>query len=312
MSEPQSPPRHWGGLALIALLLGAGPLMLWMGRGKLALLYFCLTIVAIVSFFAASINDLIPIEWFVGAGLGTPTYLALLVVAVFAFLHALRLRTTALQRPWFSRWYVALPTFTVVSVALALFVQLFRFQPFNSPTTSMVPSLMQGDHYFVDKTAYRNGHTPQQGDIAAFVLSADESIAYVKRVIGLPGDHIRMTGGVLHINGQPAMLEPLQLPPEFYENTGIQFYRETLSSGRSYVIADMQRDGAADDTDEYIVPVGHYFMMGGNRDNSQDSRYLDAVGYVPKENFIGPVVLRYWNSMGFKLGNRPVEQYSTK
>jgi len=118
-----------------------------------------------------------------------------------------------------------------------------------------------------------------------------------------------MIQGVLNINGAPVKLQPITLAPKFYEETGIQFFRETLSSGRSYVIANMVDDGAADNTIEYIVPAGHYFALGDNRDNSEDSRFLDAVGYIPEENFVGPVVLHFWNSRGFGFANRPEEIY---
>lgn len=82
-----------------------------------------------------------------------------------------------------------------------------------------------------------------------------------------------------------------------------------MPNGRSYVIADETADGSADNTDIYVVPVGHYFTLGDNRDNSQDSRFINVVGYVPEENFVGPVVFRFWNSNGFSLSNRPEEIY---
>jgi signal peptidase I len=197
----------------------------------------------------------------------------------------------------------------VFALIVALLVRIFLFLPFDIPSESNIPSLVVGDYVFVSKTAYGDGSPPQRGDMAVFKLPTDRDIDYVKRVVGLPGDRIQMINGVLNINGVPVKLEEIQLSPEFYRDRNFRFFRETLPNGRSYVIADETADGSADNTDVYAVPAGHYFTLGDNRDNSQDSRYLNAVGYVPESNFVGPVVFRFWNSNGFSLSNRPEETY---
>ena len=158
---------------------------------------------------------------------------------------------------------------------------------------------MVGDYFFISKTAYRNGQGPQAGDIAVFKYPADLRIDYVKRVVGLPGDKIQMIKGILNINGVD------YLNGDDGKKT---FYRETLSNGRSYVIADMGNTDQ-DNTEISVVPAGHYFTLGDNRDNSQDSRFLNKVGFVPAENFIGLVIFRFWNDQGLPLTGRPEEVY---
>jgi len=132
--------------------------------------------------------------------------------------------------------------------------------------------------------------TPKRGDVAVFKLPTDTNIDYIKRVIGLPGDQIQMRNGVLFINGEAVKKERIEDyvdPSESELSAPVPQYVETLPNGVKYRVLDTNPMGPADYTDVYVVPADHYFMMGDNRDNSQDSRYLDVVGYVPIENFVG-------------------------
>lgn len=144
------------------------------------------------------------------------------------------------------------------------------------------------------------GAEPKRGDVVVFRLPKDDTTDYIKRVIGLPGDRIQMVDGLLHINGVPVKRERVA---DFIddENSGaqrIRRWRETLPNGVSYESLDLQDKGFLDNTQEYLVPPSHYFMMGDNRDNSADSRVLSAVGYVPFENLVGKAQIIF-----FSIGN---------
>ena len=126
-----------------------------------------------------------------------------------------------------------------------------------------------------------------------FRLPKDESTDYIKRVIGLPGDRIQMKDGLLYINDKPVERQRLsdfvgEDPCGSSEAFGrVKRWKETLPNGISYETLDCQDNGYYDNTIEYVVPPGHFFMMGDNRDNSTDSRVQSAVGYVPFQNIIG-------------------------
>jgi signal peptidase I len=191
----------------------------------------------------------------------------------------------------------------------ALAVKSFVFQPFNIPANSMFPTLKAGDYVITSKSAY--GYKkfsiafdigpspgvflapPQRGDVAIFRFPTDPSLDYVKRVIGLPRDRIQMKGGRLYINSAQVAREEVGPLPWDTDTWGdpLTGYRETLPGGRTHLIAEHSDNSGGDDTEEFLVPEGHYFVLGDNRDNSADSRY--DVGFVPEENIYAKVVLTF-------------------
>ena len=193
------------------------------------------------------------------------------------------------------------------ALIIALVIRTFLFQPFNIPSGSMKETLLVGDYLFVSKYSYGYsmyslpfspplftgrifGSPPDRGDVVVFRLPRDDSTDYIKRVIGLSGDRIQMINGLLHINGQPVKRERIDDYIETEEGDRairVKRWRETLPNGVSYTTLDLQDNGFYDNTQEYVVPAGQFFMMGDNRDNSTDSRVLSQVGYVPFANLVG-------------------------
>jgi signal peptidase I len=207
-----------------------------------------------------------------------------------------------------------------VAIAIALLFRSVAYEPFHIPSGSMLTTLYKGDYIFVSKLSYGYSRysfplglklfegrvlesAPERGDVVVFRLPPQPHVDYIKRVIGLPGDKIQVINGRLHINGEAVevtRLGTVDVPDEQGGSQRAVQFKEVLPNGVEHIILDM-RDGNIDsrtgfDTDntpEYVVPEGHYFMMGDNRDNSQDSRYNAELGYpqapgfVPFENLIG-------------------------
>ncbi|APH71706.1 signal peptidase I [Aquibium oceanicum] len=209
----------------------------------------------------------------------------------------------------------------VQALLLAIVIRTLLFQPFSIPSGSMRPTLLEGDYLFVTKWAYGySRHSlpfspnifegriwdtpPTRGDVAVFKYPPNPSLDYIKRVIGLPGDRIQMRDGQLFINGEAVSREKtgeIDNPDITEVDRPVDVYRETLPNGVSYDTLDITPNGISDNTREFVVPEGHYFMMGDNRDNSADSRVF---GFVPEENFVGRANIIFFSIAG---GASPLE-----
>ena len=245
---------------------------------------------------------------------------------VITLLMLSRVERFGFWRTMVSYWCSAL----LLGVLLALFIRTILFQPFNMPSRSMAPTLLNGDYFFVSKYAYGYSHyslpfsppwfsgrifgsEPARGDVVVFRLPKDGTTDYVKRLVGLPGDRIEMKQGLLYINDTPVTRARL---PDFVgadlcgagSAANVKRWRETLPNGKSYETLDCVDNGFYDNTSVYTVPEGYFFVLGDNRDNSVDSRVLSAMGYVPFENFIGRVGLIFFSRTsgpGGVAANRP-------
>ncbi len=206
----------------------------------------------------------------------------------------------------------------VYAILIALVVRTVAYEPFNIPSGSMIPTLLVGDYLFVSKFSYGYSryslpfglplfsgrilfHPPERGDVIVFKLPTDNSTDYIKRVIGLPGDTIQMKEGQLYINGTEVPRKRIA-DYLYQEDNGtiipLAEYIETLPNGVQHPIIKMGDNGPLDNTQIYHVPPGDYFMMGDNRDNSEDSRVLSAVGYVPAENLVGKAQFIFFSTNG--------------
>lgn len=216
-------------------------------------------------------------------------------------------QTAADATPTFARELTETGKTLVVALAIALVLRTVLFQPNTIPSSSMEPGVRTGDYLLISKFDYgwsRHsipfgpplfagrlfGRAPVRGDVVVFKLPRDTGQLYIKRVIGLPGDRVALRGGQVVVNGSALPREVLGRT-EDPEAPGVTVaeVRETAPDGRSYVTYDRGPGLPGDDVGPVVVPEGHYFMLGDNRDNSLDSRWPAAVGVglVPAENLVG-------------------------
>jgi signal peptidase I len=180
----------------------------------------------------------------------------------------------------------AIPWIVLAAVAASGSVCLIFYQPFSIPSAGMENTVLVGDRVFVRRSP---GVAVQRGDVIAFRYPADRSQSFLKRVVGVPGDHVRLVQKVLYVNGTAA-LEPYAIHITRYMDP----YRDNFPKQPPFHLARPAREmllhHLADG--EIVVPEGNYFVMGDNRDDSLDSRYW---GFVPQADIIGKPVLVYWS-----------------
>lgn len=193
----------------------------------------------------------------------------------------------------------------VYAILIAILIRTFLFEPFKIPSGSMYPTLYVGDYLFVSKYTYGySKHSmpfslplfdgriwadePQRGDVVVFKFPQDNRTDYIKRIIGLPGDKVKLENGRLYINGQKVDREEMDdfvIRDKAGNAERYRQYTETLPEGFTHTILEVSDHEKEDNVPELTVPQGSYFVMGDNRDRSDDSRV--NVGFVPFENLVG-------------------------
>ena len=225
-------------------------------------------------------------------------------------------RARLIMQPWWLDWTAGL--FPVIAVVFLL--RSFLFEPFKIPSGSMIPTLLINDLILVNKFHYGvrlpvlntkiiNNQSPQRGDVMVFRYPPKPSLDYIKRVVGIPGDEVAYINKKLTINGKPLPKTPL---PDFFDEDVLRYAKqfEEVNGTKKYrVLNDDTRRAGLDEREvmdfpfkqncRYSsegmvckVPEGQYFMMGDNRDNSQDSRYW---GFVPEANIVGKAFFVWMN-----------------
>lgn len=285
-------PKPW-----LAALLGffLPPIgMLYVTRPRWAMFYLLLPLAIMLYLFMQSREWFVYADW-VNLGFAVAG-------AIQAFLIARAFQPTW-QRPWYSRWY-GLISAPLLFLLPWLALRTFVWEPFHFPGQSMLPTVKQGDLMLVQKwgcgnyqlfsltilqTSLSANCQPQRGELFVFLYPEKQEISYLKRIIGLPGDAISYDGIQLTVNGAAAThIAPQGNYTVPGNDSAFSTLTETLD-GRTYQVLS-QEQVAARKTGEWQVPEGQYFVMGDNRDMSNDSRYW---GFVPQENLVGKLIYQF-------------------
>jgi signal peptidase I len=293
--------RAWLAALLSLLLPGLGQLYNRQVRLALALIILSLIVA-------------LPGKWLIAAvpaDLVVPVSAIVLLIALVYFLFAIvqaaihAWRVKAVSLAWFNRWYlyISLIAFLAIVQVVAELVPVPSIDAYNSPSASMSPTLMVGDYYQTRTLAFID-RLPERGEIAIFRPPSEPDVDFVKRVIGLPGDRIQLREGRLYIND--IVVERVELSREeaaslSRDHPNDRLYRETLPGGASYLIIETNDDdGRLDNTEEFVVPDEHVFVLGDNRDGSNDSR--GSLGFIPFAALHDKPLFIYWSADKSRIG----------
>ena len=302
MSAPPEPKKRRAWLAALLSLLLPGLGQLYNRQVQLALALIMLNLIVAL-----------PGKWLIAAvpaDLVVPVSAIVLLIALVYFLFAIvqaaihAWRVKAVSLAWFNRWYlyIGLIAFLAIVQIVAELAPVPSIDAYNSPSGSMSPTLAEGD-YCQTRTRAFAGRLPERGEIAVFRPTSDPDVDFVKRIIGLPGDRIQMREGRLYIND--VIVERVELSreeaaslPQHYPDD--RLYRETLPGGTSHLISEVSDTAYNDNTREFVVPAEHVFVLGDNRDRSNDSRA--TLGFIPLAGLHDKPLFIYWSADKSRIG----------
>lgn len=305
MSQAQEPRGFWSTFIISFCTNGVGGL-LWIGRPKFAFVLLA----AIIALIYCVLTG-----W-----LTAPSFLPLsglkwIAIAVLVLIPVI-LRNKSVPTGWPSKLLPALAIPIFLSALAAISIRSLAYQPFNSASNSMAPTLIEGDVFVANKSIYgytrvsfpfeilnftgrTAGSLPKRGDVVMFRANGFD---YVKRIVGLPSETIQMINGVPVINGVAVKHEAIG--EYLFEADGSKAteVREFLPEGRNYSVLNINAGNRADDTREFPIPEGQYFVLGDNRDNSNDSRF--DMGFIALESIIGRADRIIANDKGLEFVSR--------
>ena len=202
------------------------------------------------------------------------------------------------------KFYIYLIPIIILFISNIYFSSNTKFISFNIPAKSMQPTLLVGDYLFFDKNYYLKNEV-KYGDLVVFKTPDD--VDFVKRVIGMPGDNIQILDGEILLND--VFINKIKtndfVETDMQGNTKrIRKFKERLFN-IEYEVLDLVDNGIVDNTNIYKVPEGHYFVMGDNRDNSLDSRFMDQIGFVPVDKILHRANFIYWAKDKSRIGTFP-------
>ncbi len=299
---------------VIFLFFGATVGMFYLNKGRLGVIYLGLHFIVSAILFVSSYYKIVAL---------TPENciaLAYLPVSLLGIVHGFFLSkgyNSDVSLKWYAHWQSVVLVFTVLPYIVALLFRSFAYEPFTVPSSSMSPTLNNGDYVFASKYAYGFGpysfpfgdlilskkltsRSPERGDLIVFMHPQKTDVHFLKRLVGLPGDTVQIRDGRLILNGvdipkirqtESFVLSDLSVDGEQV----VPVFIEVLPNGKQYTVLDSKPESSLDNTETLTVPQGHYFVLGDNRDNSMDSRVGHIIGFVPDVNIVARLSVRIWS-----------------
>jgi signal peptidase I len=291
MRNPFTARRPWAAF-LVALVLNPIVGMLFIGRARLAGLYFLLTLLSFAIFFSVYPMGFGDLNFRDAASFanGLIQLIGAIHAAYLAWKHPMPQPVS-----WYGRWYVVLAV-PLVYVGLVFANQRLVFPIYYLPSIAMEPTLGLDDAVSASRLGYRF-RDPTRGDPIVY-CKPERNVCFIKRVIGVPGDRIEIRNGFVILNGKSLQRTVLSYSQYLQQ--------EQLPDGRTYSITKNPAPGGPyDDFPEVTVPAERYYVLGDNRDNSLDSRFSD-VGFVARGNIVGPVVVRFFDGEARRFVWQPI------